>query len=131
MRKALLACVLLTPLLLAGCLSTESPADDVGTVEINETIRDRLIDQETERIQAMLAERNYTDAGIGGSTYPRTEVLRRNASGTYLKVSVPYYYTSTRGENRTLENGGTAAVTADLLSESVYLVNASGITRVR
>jgi len=132
MKKQAVVCLLIVCLGITGCVSSGSPAATDSPEYVNDTVREELLDQESDRVRDMLSDRDYEEYGVGGMGSFETAIVNQNATGAYVEVSVPYHYTyqeepDPSGENETVTP---VEVTGDNVQTAVYLVNSSTITRV-
>ena len=140
MKKQALVCLLVVCLGITGCVSDHSPVttsdNSPATTDspefVNETVREELLDRESNRVRDMLSDRDYEEYGVGGMGSFETAIVNQNATGAYVEVSVPYHYTYQKepepsGENETVTP---VEVTADQVQTAVYFVNSSTIARV-
>lgn len=139
--KKILAIFLVVALLLCSACLSDSPAaspspgseSDVDRTEgVNESVRQDLIDRESERVREMLDDRDYLEYGVGGGVSDfDVSVLNTSNNGRYVEVVIPYTYTYT--ENTTSRDPDRTAtpveVTADAVQRAVYFVNETAIHR--
>lgn len=140
MKKQAVVCLLVVCLGITGCVSDDSPvmtsdnspATTDGPEYVNDTVREELLERESNRVKDMLSDRDYDEYGIGGAGSPETTILNRNDTGVNVEVSIPYYYTYQKepDSSRANETVTPVEVTVDQVLTAVYFVNASTITRV-
>lgn len=138
MRKISAIFLVAALLLCSACLSdspaaSPSPGPESGvdrTEGVDESLRQELIDRESERVREMLEDRDYDEFGVGGGVSSfDVSMLNTSNNGRYVEVVIPYTYTKTTTPS---DPDGTATpveLTADAAQRAVYFVNETTIQR--